>query len=158
MRMHSMAIAVVVAGVTGTAAANLHLATSAPNYDPGQTVVFTVRNDHAEAVEIPAFPYWKILEQATGDLGAPCTSLPTIHSIDPGEEEQHSWNQLMCDGGLPATPGTYLLRVDYYLESAPGVYLQSGVPFCIGGGCDLPVGVEDRVVESPWGRVKASYR
>jgi hypothetical protein len=162
--MNVIARRLVVAGLatlalpTLAAAAGLHVSTGQLYYDVGDTVRFTVRNDHDENVYMPSFPYWSITEEATGLIGASCTGLPTVHSIAPGVSESHTWTQIMCETGDPAAPGLYRLRVDYWLDSSPDVDRTGSTLFCIGAECDIPTGIGDGVVASSWGQVRALFR
>jgi hypothetical protein len=148
------ALLVVLAAFAQAAGAGVSLKTSELEYSLGETVFFTLTNNLDETIYMPGSPYFLVLDAESEHL-APCTSLPTIVPLSPGNSDTGSWSQINCHTGSPVDEGLYWGAVEYWTESEPD-RREVRAPFCI-GPCDLPVSADDRIVTEGGGRVKAHY-
>jgi hypothetical protein len=138
-------------------AARVDVETTKTYYELGETVEFTVTNNLTETIWLNGYPYWRAIEDASGEHMAPCVGLPMIYPMSSGASESDRWSQINCHTGEPVAPGLYWIQVKYWTDSDPTVRIAHAA-FCIGDGCDLPTAVQEAVLTAPWGFVKGRYR
>lgn len=127
------------------------------HYELGETVGFTVTNNLSETIWMNGYPFWRVIEDASGYHMAPCAGLPMVYPMSAGASESDSWSQLNCHTGEPVDPGLYWVQVEYWTDSDP-TFRIAHAAFCIGDNCEFPTPVDDDVLSAPWGCVKSRYR
>jgi hypothetical protein len=125
------------------AAAQLTVATDAPAYDMGDTVVVTTHNAGPGDAEFVSYPPCVIWHIDTDTCVYGCTGLPVVWPLHEGETE----TVLHDTGQFADPPGMYRVRL-VGGSSVPGSILET----------DYELRQEVDADAAAWGRVKALYR
>jgi hypothetical protein len=123
------------------------LVLSAPSYELGDLVSFSVTNESKSLVHLYNAYWWQITD-SLGTWLDPCEQIPIVIDLHPGYSFAANWGQTTCGEGSQVRPGRYRIAVPYYFECCPGE--RSVEAF-------FDIGLSP-VEPATWGGIKATFR